>query len=235
MSKPLSPQCLGLVGGLGPAATIYFYNKILEAFTARKETPRIAISHADADYARDCVQSRALEKLATYLAEHIACTMEAGATFATMPAVAPFICAAELKTRSPLPVLDMIDSVNAAIAARGFKRVAIMGTRWVMESAFFNRLAGVEIVPFSTTDTTVVHDIYMGIVDTSRVAPADVERMREIGRAMVKRNGVDAIVLGGTELAVAFDETTAGFPALDCAAAHVGRIVETMRSAAPIR
>jgi aspartate racemase len=231
MSKPLSPQCLGLVGGLGPAATVWFYSNILEAFGPRRETPRIVISHADPDYARECVQTRAVDKLATYLAGHITRLHEAGATFATMPAVAPFICAAELKERSPLPVLDMIDSVNAAIAARGLKRIALMGTRWVMESGFFNRLEGVEIVPFSEAETTTVHDIYMGIVDSSRVAPTDVKRLRDMARAMVKRNGVEAIALAGTELAVAFDEASAGFPALDCAQAHLDRIVETLHSA----
>jgi aspartate racemase len=72
----------------------------------------------------------------------------------------------------------------------------------------------------------------MGIVDSSRVAPADVERLRDVARKMVMQNRVEAVALAGTELAVAFDEASAGFPALDCAAAHVQRIVSAMRSEA---
>jgi aspartate racemase len=55
-----------------------------------------------------------------------------------------------------------------------------------------------------------------------------VARLRAIAAALCARDGVEAIVLAGTDLNLVFDETSAGFPAVDCAAAHVAAIVEEM-------
>jgi len=54
---------------------------------------------------------------------------------------------------------------------------------------------------------------------------ADVEGLRAIAQASVRNQGVEAVVLAGTELSLAFNETDCGFPALDCAHAHLDAIV----------
>ena len=52
------------------------------------------------------------------------------------------------------------------------------------------------------------------------------EKLRRIARAILARDRVEAIVLAGTDLNVIFDEATAGFPAVDCAAAHIDAILD---------
>jgi aspartate/glutamate racemase len=47
-------------------------------------------------------------------------------------------------------------------------------------------------------------------------------------RKICRRDGVEAIVLAGTDLNLVFNEANAGFPAVDCLAAHIDAIVAEM-------
>jgi aspartate racemase len=54
---------------------------------------------------------------------------------------------------------------------------------------------------------------------------ADVEGMRAVAQACVRDQGVEAVLLAGTELSLAFQEADCGFPALDCARAHLDAMI----------
>lgn len=71
-----------------------------------------------------------------------------------------------------------------------------------------------------------IHRIYLELATDGRTSPANVENLRRIAREIRARERVDAIVLAGTDLNVIFDEATAGFPAVDCAAAHIDAILD---------
>jgi aspartate racemase len=66
---------------------------------------------------------------------------------------------------------------------------------------------------------------YQRILDTQAADPADATRLREIAAILQQRDGVEAILLAGTDLAVMFDETSAGFPCIDVARLHIDAIV----------
>jgi hypothetical protein len=55
---------------------------------------------------------------------------------------------------------------------------------------------------------------------------AGVKSLRDIARAIRRRDRVDAVVLAGTDLNLIFDEASAGFPAFDCASAHIEAILD---------
>lgn len=228
MALKTSPKCLGLIGGLGPAATVHYYNEILAAFSKRGVTPRIVMSHAEANFVRDRVGAGDTEALAAYLAEHIRTVAKAGADFVAIPAVAPHICAPLLERQAAIPLVDIISAVGAELKARGLRRIGMMGTRWVMDSRFYGRLPDIELVPLIDDEADTVHEIYLAIVASGRVAAAEVERLRGIARGAIARDDLQAIALAGTDLAVAFDETTAGFPAVDCARVHIDALVNAM-------
>jgi aspartate racemase len=223
-----TPRTLGLIGGLGPAATVHYYTQILAACAARGATPRLVMSHAEAEFVRERVGAGDAEGLADYLARHIAVVARAGADFAAIPAIAPHLCAPLLVGRIAIPLIDPIDALAAELRRRGLTRIGMLGSRWALESRFFGRLPQVEIVPPNAEETAIVHDIYMAIVASGAVSAEDIERLRTIARASLARDGLQAVALAGTDLAVAFDEATAGFPAVDCARVHIEALVQAM-------
>jgi aspartate racemase len=223
-----STKCLGLLAGLGPAATVDYYMRLLAAFAKREVTPRIVMSHAEANVVRELVDAADVDRLAAYLAEHVRIVARAGADFAAIPAVAPHICAAELERQTPIPLIDVISEFGGELKRQGLSRIGMLGSRWVMESRFYDRLKDVELVPLAANEIAVVHDIYMSFVTNARASQAEIEELRSIAKRAIARDKLQAIALAGTDLAVAFGEATAGFPAIDCARVHIDAIVKAM-------
>ena len=60
-------RTLGLVGGLGPNATVYYYNGLIAAHKAQGRVARMLIAHADVDHGRPLAEAGKLDELARYL------------------------------------------------------------------------------------------------------------------------------------------------------------------------
>ena len=220
-------QAIGLIGGLGPGATIHYYEHLTREFAARGVTPRLLISHADMKFVLERVVAGALDELADYFTAHVESLARAGADFVAIGAVAPHICSPQLKARVSLPFVDLIDCTRSELSRRGARRIAILGTQFVMRSDMYDRLDGFEVVRLAADALDLVHESYMKIVVAGAVqeSGADVEGMRAVAQSCVRDQGVDAVLLAGTELSLAFQEGDCGFPALDCARAHLDAIV----------
>jgi aspartate racemase len=134
-------------------------------------------------------------------------------------------CSDGFKDVSPLPVVDMIAVVSAAVKQRGLKRIGILGTRTVMETRFFGGVTSAEIVPPSGNDLDGVHDAYVTMAASGVVTAAQRAVFTAACQRLLKDGGVEAIMLGGTDLALIFNEQTTDFPLVDCAGIHVEAIV----------
>lgn len=220
-------HAIGLVGGLGPGATVHYYERLTKEFAKLSTTPRLLISHAELKFVLDRVGAGALDELAEYLAGHVESLARAGAEFAAIGAVTPHICARQVRARISLPFVDLIDCTRAELARRRARRIVVLGTRFVMRSDMYGRLDGFEVVKLASDALDFVHANYMKIAATGAVAGsgADIEGLRAIAQGSVRNQGVEVVVLAGTELSLVFNEIDCGFPALDCARAHIDAIV----------
>jgi aspartate racemase len=220
--------CVGVIGGLGVGATVHYYDKITAACKARGVSPDLVIAHADVDYGQDLVRAGKLDELAGYLASFIRRMARAGAAAAAIPAVTPHICIAQLTKLTPLPLINIVDPIAAELRARKIRRVALFGTTFTMEGSLWGQLADAEIVKPQPDEIAFVGQAYQRILDSQKADAGDARSLRRIAADLQRRDGVEAILLAGTDLAVMFDETTAGFPAIDVARLHIDAIVETL-------
>jgi aspartate racemase len=219
---------LVLVGGLGPAATIFYYREILKAHASIGLVPKLQIVHAHLPIVLEALAAGDRIGLADYLAGLINSMSHGAGQIAAIAAIAPHLCIAELAGRSRIPLVDSIEEVAAAVHARDLRRVALFGTRYAMETRLFGRLRGTEIVEPSPADTERIHRSYLEIAESDAVDPRAVEALRTIARDLVENRGAQAIILAGTDLSPVFDEETAGFPLLDCSRIHVEAIVRRL-------
>jgi aspartate racemase len=219
---------VGIVGGLGVGATVHYYEQITAQCKARGVVPDLAIVHADVDHGQALVRAGQLDALADYTAAFIDRLARAGAEAAVLPAVTPHICLAQLLKRTRLPLISIVDPIAVELRKRGLKRVALFGTTFTMQGSLWGLLPDVEIVKPQPDEIEFVGKAYQRILDTQEADPADAEGLRRIATALQRRDGVETILLAGTDLALMFDETTAGFPALDVARLHIDAIVERL-------
>jgi len=219
--------CVGIVGGLGVGATVHYYEKIATACKARGVVPDLVITHADVDYGQSLVREGKLDALAAYLAGFIERMARAGAQAAAIPAVTPHICIAELKPLLTIPLINIVEVLAAELCARAIKRVALFGSVFTVQGSLWGQLAGVEIVKPQPDEIAFIGQAYQRILD-GRTDPTDADGLRRIAADLQRREGVQTILLAGTDLAVMFDEATAGFPCLDVARLHIDAIVNVL-------
>jgi aspartate racemase len=220
--------CVGIVGGLGVGATVHYYEKITAACKARGVIPDLVIVHADVDRGQGFVRDGKLDALADYLASFIDRLGAADAKAAVLPAVTPHICIIELTARIRLPLINIVESIGSELRTRKLKRVALFGTTFTMEGSLWGQLSGVEIVKPQPDEIAFVGKAYQRILDTQNGNADDTAGLRRIAADLQRRDGVEAILLAGTDLAVIFDEATAGFPCIDVARVHIDAIVERL-------
>jgi aspartate racemase len=220
--------CVGVIGGLGVGATVHYYEKITAACKARGTSPDLVIAHADVDHGQGLVRAGKLDELAGYLALFIDRMALAGAAAAAIPAVTPHICIAQLTKRTRVPLINIVDPIAAELSTRKLRRVALFGTTFTMEGSLWGQLAAAEIVKPQPDEIAFIGKAYQRILDTQQADAGDAASLRRIAADLQRRDGVEAILLAGTDLAVMFDEETAGFPAIDVARLHIEAIVERL-------
>jgi aspartate racemase len=219
-------RVLGLVGGLGPNATVYYYNGLIAAHKARGAIARMLIAHADVDHGRPLAEAGKLDELARYLNGFIDAMTAGGAEMAAIVAVTPHICSAQLTPLLKIPLIDMVSTVADAIKARGLKRIGLFGTRSTVASRMFGRL-GVNVVMPEPEEIETINSAYLDVV-YDRNTPATFDRLRELARTLMTRDGAEAVLLAGTDLSMVMNEQNAGFPTLDCAGVHIAEITRRL-------
>jgi aspartate racemase len=119
--------------------------------------------------------------------------------------------------RSPLPWLHIAEVVADEAVQRRFRRIAITGTRWLVESEVYpEKLAarGLESLRPSPAECEEIHRIIMDELVYGVFKPEAVEAFqRVIGR--MKNTGCDAVVLGCTEIPLIMNDANSPLPTLD--------------------
>lgn len=119
--------------------------------------------------------------------------------------------------RSPLPWLHIAEVVAAEAAARGFRRLGLAGTRWLVESEVYpEKLAarGIDFVRPGRTEREELNRIIMDELVCGIFRPeATAYLQRVIGR--MRAAGCDAVVLGCTELPLIVSDEDSPLPTLD--------------------
>ena len=221
-------RMLGLVGGLGPGATVHYYNGLIAAHKAQNRVARMIIAHADVDHGRPLAEAGKLDELARYLNGFIDATAAGGAEMAAIVAVTPHICTAQLLPLLRIPLIDMVAVVADEIRARGLKRVALFGTRSTVQSRMFGRL-GVDVVIPRPDEIAFINNAYLDVV-YDRSTPEGIDRLRELACTLIRRDGAESVLLAGTDLSMVLNEQNAGFPTIDCAGVHIREITRQLLS-----
>ena len=218
-------RCLGLLGGLGVGATVHYYQKLAKAHEERGRTLDIVIAHAETSRVFEYVQAGDRDGLAEYLLGFVRRLKAAGAEFAAIPAITPHYCVRELIAASPLPLFNIFSPLVDELTARAILKVAVFGTRYVMESSLYGFAGDVEIIRPTLEEMETIHSTYLELLQKGVGTEEQHRNLTAIAHTLQQRDGVEAIVLAGTDLAVLFNETNTTFPHIDCAALHLERIV----------
>jgi aspartate racemase len=126
-------------------------------------------------------------------------------------------------------VVDITRAVADHVHGRRLSKVALFGTRYVIESDLYGRLDGVDVVRPRSEEIEFVHRAYSHLAHTATVAVDDRQQFVALAETLQKRDGVAAILLAGTDFALMFDASNTPFPHVDCARVHIDAVLRAMR------
>jgi len=215
---------IGLIGGIGPAATDFYYRRLISIFAGSKVALELTIVHADTPTLLSNLAKNDTEAQVAIYTKLTNRLVAAGAGYVAVTSIAGHFCINDFKAVSKLPVIDMISEVNDALEKRALTRIGILGTRTVMETRFYGAIASAEIVPPTGQDLDDVHEAYVAMAASGVVTEAQREVFNTVSQRLLVEKGAEAIMLGGTDLALAFYAGNAAFPIIDCAGIHADAI-----------
>jgi aspartate racemase len=136
-----------------------------------------------------------------------------------------------VEPRSPLPWLHIANAVANEAAARGYRRVGLTGTRWLMEGPVYPN----EYLRPNAAEREEINRIIMDELVRGVFKPSAVEYFQHVF-ARMKDAGCDAVVLGCTEIPLVMSDANSPLPTLDStrllARAALRRALEEPRAGA---
>lgn len=160
-----------------------------------------------------------------------------GAEFLICPDNTIHRALAYVEPRSPLQWLHIAEIVAAQAVERGFRRLGLTGTRYLVDSEVYPEklvARGLEYVRPSKVEREEINRIIMEELVYGVFKPEAVTYFqRVIGR--MKAEGCDAVVLGCTEIPLIMNESNSPLAALDstCLLARAALRLAVQRTAAP--
>src|SRR6266567_3798929 len=136
--------------------------------------PEFIIDSVDLKKGLDFMAANNLARMADYLLEEIGKLARAGASFGLISANTPHIVFDELASKSPIPLISIVEATCAAAKARGLKKLALFGTRFTMQGAFYLKVfsrEGIELVAPEAKDQEYIHDKYLTELVSGKFLP----------------------------------------------------------------
>ena len=228
-------QTAGIIGGIGPESTVVYYRGIIKEYqhrTSGASAPSFIINSIDLQRMRGLLETSQHDEIATYLAEELIKLQRAGVSFGALAAVTPHLVFDRLREAVSLPLLSIVDVTCEAAKARNLRRLALFGARYTMQASFFPEAAaaaGLSVVTPSAEDQKYIHTVYFDELVKGIVRDETRDRLLSIVARLKTEQGIDAVILGGSELSLILSlPPRDGVTFLDTAQLHVEAIVQKL-------
>ena len=198
---------VGILGGLGPMATVYFMQRVLTLTDASRDQDHVDMivwSHASIPDRTAYLVGDSTDSPGPVMAEDARQLERAGARFIALPCNTAQAFIDEVQGAVGIPVIDIVEeTVAAALAAvPGLTTLGILATDGTLRARTYHRAAEAAGLRPVAPDDVVQKDVMSMIYDGVK-AGVPVERDRfDAAVAHLRAQGAQAVVLGCTELSI---------------------------------
>ena len=223
---------IGLVGGTGPESTLMYYRELntrIDRMTGGKEMPDIAIESVNFRRAWEYVEKGQYDLLADYLAEKIQSLAAGGAEVISLTAGTMHIVMDELLGKTKTDLVSIPQAVCREAQRRGYRKVGLLGTIFTMEKEYMKtdfRKAGIEVIIPEKADRELVARRILEELENGIVKESTLTEFQEIIRKMKEQEGIEAVVLGCTELPMILNEGNCPVAVLDSVEIHIQELIK---------
>ena len=224
----------GLVGGMGPESTIPYYHDIVygvQEALGELIFPELSIESVNVFEVLRLCGEKQYDKLTEYLMGAINNLAKSGADFAALSANTPHIVFDKLKEQSPIPLISIVEATCEEAKLRGLKKIGLLGTIFTMTGEFFKApfvKNGIQIIVPTESEIELVNDKISTELELGIVKEETLLFFQKVISRMKDEDGIEAIVLGCTELPLLLNDEVSPVLCLDTMQIHVRSIIKTI-------
>jgi aspartate racemase len=226
-------KVIGIIGGIAPPSTIDYYQRIITGFQEKDSThhyPSILINSINMTRMLDLVAKKEYDTLVDYLSGEIQKLKNGGADFAVLASNTPHIVFEQLKKKSSIPLISIVEMTVKYAKTLGCKKLVLFGTKSTMQGGFYQAgfsKEGIEIIIPSLESQNYIHDKYMNEFVKGIFLEETKKAFIDIVHQIRKQNDIDGLILGGTELPLLLkEEDFNNFRLFNTTEIHVDSILE---------
>lgn len=211
---------IGLIGGIGPAATTIYYERLVEAFRRAQMPLSLTISHADIEVLAKHAVADDQESQARVFAKHLGTLKDAGCDLALITALTGHFCFSQTSALSPVRLLNGVGVIDRFCLDQGIKKLGLLGSPPVMSTHLFGMLLEVQtVVPRDGLE--LLGQAYMSVARSGICNQEQRNLFFDAAHEMVGKQHADAILLAGTDLGLVFCDHALPFKVIDAVDLHV--------------
>ena len=202
----MSEKTLGILGGLGPLATVYFMDMIVKMTDAKIDQDHISmivLNHAAIPDRTDFILDASKPNPLPMMVEDAKKLQAAGSDYVVMPCNTAHFFYEQIQNNITIPMLNIIEeTVIFAKERAGVKKLGILATKGTISTGSYQRMCekyGIEwAVPSLQDEQSLMNIIYNQVKAGKEINITEFLKIIE----NMKADGCDAVALGCTELSV---------------------------------
>jgi len=206
-------KTIGILGGMGPEATVFFYQKILNLTPAEKDQdhiPTLIYSNPQIPNRTEAILTHQLDLAAKALGDSAKILEDGGASFIVIPCNTAHFWIEDIREAVSIPVVDMIEeTVRFLVDKLHMKKVGLLSTIGTQKTEVYQKKGAefsLEILVPNEELSQRVMDV-IGEIKKGNKAEAQLKRIEQV-KAWFQEQGVHQLVLGCTELPLLFEKET---------------------------
>ena len=229
-------KTIGLLGGMSWESTASYYRIINDEIKRRLgglHSAQIVLYSLDFQGIENLQHQDRWDEAADILIDGARRIESAGADFLLICTNTMHKVAGRVESEIDIPLLHIADATGRQIHNRGFNKVALLGTRFTMEQAFYRgRLEerfDLEVLVPDEAERELVHRVIYDELCLGSIRQTSREQFVGIIGGLADR-GAEAVILGCTEIALLVDQKDTSMPLLDTTRIHAIAAVDAALS-----
>lgn len=223
---------IGLVGGTGPESTVMYYKELnskIDGSTGGKNMPEVAIESVNFRKAWELVSTGQYREVADYLSEKVKILDDGGAEVIALTASTMHIVYDEIVNNTGVSLVSIPKAVCSEVVKRGYKKVGLLGTIFTMERDFMKKdllQSGIDVIVPDKADRELIAKRIYEELEVGIVKESTLQEFNGIIQKMQNMYGIEAVILGCTELPMILKDENCLLLCLDSVEIHIKKLIE---------
>lgn len=194
-------------------------NEIVSEYIKRNKTemhPEFTIHSFPLAVYKKCILEQDWDSLSNFILSSVDKLHRVGCEFIIIPSNTPHYAIKNILERTPIPVLNMVELVSDECAARGYKKVAVLGTKTTMQGGLYTEYLNNKNITVTIPDeegcdliNSLIYDYIIPLKDERKAFAA------MVADTVIKKLNCDAVILACTELPDVYNEVNLLRPVVD--------------------